>query len=474
MKKLLLWLLIASVFITGGCSYIEHTQGADFNRKQTENGIAGEKGTTAPSTVIKHDSDMVKQPDDPGKVQSQDPDNDEVKHDSSPSQQAAGPENSDDTGEKASLLRVHFIDVGQGDSILIESDNNYMLIDAGESYKSNDVIDYLDDIGVKKLDYIIATHPHSDHIGGLADVINHFSVGKIIMPDVVHTSRTFENLLDTIAENGLKITKAVVGSKYSLGNASFVILAPNSSDYDSLNNYSVAIKLQNGKNSFIFAGDAEVPSENEMLKNDIDLDADVLKLGHHGSTTSSSDKFLDAVTPDIAVISVGTGNQYGHPHAEILKTLKDRKIKLFRTDKQGTIILESDGSKITANTDPYKISDKDLKSITDNEVSSKAKSSADKSETDTGKTDTSKTGSEKADTIKSNTGKSDSNTDKSKSNTADKKDNAKNIIVHITATGSKYHRAGCRYLSKSDIEVTLEEALSKGLTPCKTCKPPTN
>lgn len=246
----------------------------------------------------------------------------------------------------SSTLKVHIIDVGQGDSILVESDGQYMLIDAGEKVQSSTVIDYLEETGVKKIDYVIVTHPHSDHIGGLADVIDYFQIGKIIMPDVIHTTKTFENLLDTISKNELKLTKPIVGSEYAIGAASFIIIAPNSSYYDDLNNYSVGIKLIYDENSFIFTGDAETESENEMLKNGIDLDADVLKHGHHGSSTSSSERFLDAITPDISIISAGKDNQYGHPHVEILKAIEERKITLYRTDKEGTIVLESDGKNI--------------------------------------------------------------------------------------------------------------------------------
>lgn len=443
MKKFLLWILIASIFIATGCSYIEHTKGADTNQSQSETGIVKEDIEPIPSPDIKQDSTLTPQPNDSRQDSSQTQKNEELKPNTSQSQQP------EDSYNEVSKLKVHIIDVGQGDSVLIESDNKYMLIDAGERNKSKVVIDYLENIGVKKLDYIIATHPHSDHIGGLADVIRHFNIGRIIMPDVVHTTKTFENLLDAISEKGLKITKAAVGNEYSIGDASFVIIAPNGIDYDNLNNYSVGIKLQNGSNSFIFTGDAEVQSENEMLQNGIKLDADVLKLGHHGSSTSSSKNFLDAITPDIAIISAGEGNMYGHPHVEVLKTLKERNIKLYRTDKQGTIILETDGSTISANIDPYIINDADLKSKVDTETSDKIEPST---VNDKNKTDTTNL--------------------KEEPSTVKETDNPKSITVHITKTGSKYHRANCRHL-KTDIEVTLEEALGKGLTPCKTCKPPT-
>ncbi len=251
------------------------------------------------------------------------------------------------------VLKVHIIDVGQGDSIFIQSGGSSMLIDAGERDQGKVVTDYLNAAGVTKLDYLIGTHPHSDHIGGLADVIGSFDIEKIIMPNVTHTTKTFENVLDAIADKGLKITKPAVGDEYRLGSSAFIIIAPNSPEYDNLNNYSVGIKLTNGKNTFIFTGDAEKYSEKEMLRNGIDLNADVLKLGHHGSSTSNSKDFLDAVSPDIGIVSAGKDNQYGHPHVEILDAMKERNIKLFRTDTQGTVIIESDGRTITVNHEPY-------------------------------------------------------------------------------------------------------------------------
>lgn len=265
----------------------------------------------------------------------------------------------EDEGEQTKL-KVHFIDVGQGDSILIQSDDSNMLIDAGEKHYSDTLVGYLKENGVTKLDYVIGTHPHSDHIGGLANIINSFQIGKVIMPNAISTTKTYEELLDTIADNKLKISKPIIGAEYIIGSASFVIIAPYGSDYKSLNNYSVGIKLVHKENSFVFTGDAETYSENEMLQNGIDLRADVFKLAHHGSSTSNSDDFLDAINPIICIISAKKDNSYGHPHVEIMQAMKDRDIHLYRTDEQGTIILESDGNTITANKKPYKISDKDL------------------------------------------------------------------------------------------------------------------
>ncbi|TAH74979.1 MAG: MBL fold metallo-hydrolase [Anaerolineaceae bacterium] len=421
MKRRLLLIFIASILLFTGCSYIEHTKGADPN----SDSIINETLTKDTDSVNKNTSPV------PSKTNGVSP--------TDSSKDIENYEIKDADQDSVTIVKVHIIDVGQGDSILIQSDDHYMLIDAGERHKGELVINYLKSLGVKKLDYIIGTHPHSDHIGGLADVILSFDVDKIIMPNVVHTTKTFEDLLDAISDKSLKITKPIIGNEFSLGTASFVIISPNETDYDNLNNYSVGIKLTHGDNTFIFIGDAEVHSENEMLRNGIDLDADVLKLGHHGSTTSSSDSFLDAVTPDISIISAGEGNKYGHPHVETLQKHLDRDIKLFRTDKQGTIILDSDGKTITTNMIPYIITGVDLQFYKETANSYNDSDSSIINE----------------DTISN-----------------DESEDSKNIIVHITRTGSKYHRAGCQHL-KSDIEVTLQEALDKGLGPCKTCKPPT-
>lgn len=433
MKRHLLLILLAFVLIFTGCSYIEHTEGADSYPNYGESNILPEDTTPDTKNIALEQNDLTEE----DKSLSQDKNNNST---------SSGDDTNHDT---YSILNVHFIDVGQGDSILIQSEDQYMLIDAGERNKSNIVIDYLESIGVKKLDYLIGTHPHSDHIGGLADVIRHFDIGKIIMPNVVHTTKTFENVLDAISDKSLRITKPIIGNEFTIGSATFTIIAPNSPDYNNLNNYSVGIKLINGANSFVFTGDAEVLSENEMLNNGLNLDADVLKLGHHGSITSSSDSFLDAVKPSLSIISVGEGNKYGHPHVEILQTHKDRNIQLYRTDKQGTIILESDGKTIAVNKEPYEITSTDL---------------------DFTKQETQSVNDNKSENDKAN---NDSTTIIENSpDTEEETNEAKNINVHITRTGAKYHRSNCRHL-KSDIVVTLQEALNKGLTPCKTCKPPT-
>ncbi len=258
------------------------------------------------------------------------------------------------------IVNVHFIDVGQGDAILVESGDATMLIDAGENNKGDLVIDYLKSQNITKLDYVIGTHPHSDHIGGLDLVINAFKIHTLIMPDAMNTTKTFEDVIDAIETNNLQITKAKVGNQYDIGPASFTILAPNSSEYEELNNYSVVIKLTYGSNSFLLTGDAEALSEREMLENGYDLSADVLKTAHHGSAYSGTEEFLDEVNPTHAIISVGKDNGYGHPHTETLQSMLDYNISLYRTDIQGSVVFTSDGQNLSVNTKSYEVTDSDL------------------------------------------------------------------------------------------------------------------
>ncbi len=252
------------------------------------------------------------------------------------------------SNNEASDMEVHFIDVGQADSILIKSSGKYMLIDGGNNDDGEMLIAYLQKEGVKKLDYIIATHPHEDHIGGLDDIINNFEVDTVFMPDISHTTKTFEDVLTAISNQNLQITIPEVGDQYSLGDAQFIIIAPNQKDYgEELNNYSIGIKLIHGDNSFLMCGDAEELAEKDILENGIDIGADVYKVSHHGSNTGSSKEFLEAISPSYAVIQCGVDNKYGHPHEETLELLDDMNVKVFRTDINGTIIAKSDGREIT-------------------------------------------------------------------------------------------------------------------------------
>lgn len=242
-------------------------------------------------------------------------------------------------------MEVHYLDVGQGDATLIILPNQeVMLIDAGERSKGAFVREYIEDLGIRKIDYLVGTHPHTDHIGGLEEVINNFDIGSIYMPRASSTSKTFESLLNTINEKNLKVKSAKSGVNIiDEDGLKIDIVAPNSVKYSSLNNYSAVIKITYKNNKFLFMGDAEEVSEKEIKE---DVSADVIKIGHHGSNTSSSKEFIARVKPKYAIISVGDGNKYNHPSKDVLKTLEDIGASVYRTDILGTIVISSDGSNI--------------------------------------------------------------------------------------------------------------------------------
>lgn len=259
-------------------------------------------------------------------------------------------DSSKDSNKVKGSLIVHFIDVGQADGILIQQGEYSMLIDAGNNADAPLVKDYISKQGIKKLDVVVGTHAHEDHIGALDDVIDAFPVGKVYFPKQVATTKTYENFVNSVKNKGLKFTLPKAGSTFNLGDAVCTILAPNKDSYEGGNDYSIVIKLQYGNNSFLFTGDVEALGEKEILDKKFDVKADVLKVGHHGSRTSTSDGFLKAVAPKYAVISSETGNDYGHPHQVIMDRLNKAKIKIYRTDEQGTIKAVSDGNTIKFST----------------------------------------------------------------------------------------------------------------------------
>ncbi|MBP3379349.1 MAG: MBL fold metallo-hydrolase [Ruminococcus sp.] len=252
-------------------------------------------------------------------------------------------------------LSVHYIDVGQGDAVYISCGDKNMLIDSGEVSQGDAVCAYLREQGVESLDYVIGTHPHSDHMGGMAAVVQSFDIGEFIMPHLADedfpATKYFERFLDAAEEKDLNITEAKLGMKVPFGDAQWEIIAPVEETYGNTNNYSVGIILRYGESSFIFTGDAEKQAEEQILESYPLRHIDVYKTGHHGSDTSSSEKFLEAISPDYAVISCGEGNSYGHPDDVTMEKLEKYTDKIYRTDLCGTVVITTDGENISVSTE---------------------------------------------------------------------------------------------------------------------------
>ncbi len=241
-------------------------------------------------------------------------------------------------------LSVHFIDVGQGDCILIQTPvGESILIDAGERDQGPKVVQYLQDQGIGKIDLMVATHPHADHIGGLIDVLTFFPVDLVLMPNATHTTKTFRDFSEAILDNNIPIATARFGKEIDLEGLEAFCVAPVSEQYRNLNLYSVVIQMQYRNVAFLFTGDAERESEEEMREIAALIDSQVLKVGHHGSRTSTSLEFAQEVNPKFSVIMCGEGNRYGHPHPETLETLRSLESAVFRTDQIGTIVMNTFG-----------------------------------------------------------------------------------------------------------------------------------
>ncbi len=250
-------------------------------------------------------------------------------------------------------LAVHFLDVGQADAILVVDGDKTLMIDTGDWPNGEDkeyMLSYIEKLGIETIDYLVLTHPDADHIGGAPEVIRTFDVKNCIMPDETKDSAVFERTLDALEEKEVNVILPVAGDDYTLKNAVFRILAPIKTDYSDTNDHSVVLRLQYGTRSILFTGDAEKHSEADMVARyggTDSLKADVLKVGHHGSKTSSSEAFLSLVDPDYAVISCGVGNKYEHPHSEALENLSKRGVSLYRTDLDGTVVLLTDGESLS-------------------------------------------------------------------------------------------------------------------------------
>lgn len=245
-----------------------------------------------------------------------------------------------------SNLIISYLDVGQADSILIENNNEYMLIDAGNNNDGELLVKYFKNKGITEFKYLIGTHPHEDHIGGLDDIISNFDINTIYIPDAITTTKTFMDVLDAIEEKNMTYSVPKINETFTLGEALITVLYTGTDTKD-LNNTSIVLRLDFGNTSYLFTGDATEKTENILLKDNSNLNADVLKIGHHGSKYSTTDDFLKRVNPKYAIISVGKDNTYKHPEDIILKKLKTNNIEIHRTDLEGTIIVTSDGKNIS-------------------------------------------------------------------------------------------------------------------------------
>ena len=251
--------------------------------------------------------------------------------------------------EKNEGLNIHTIDVGQGDSTLLECNGNYMLIDAGETEYGKAVVDYLKQYNVDKLSYMVITHPLSDHYGGAETVLDSIETDNIIMTEAYNTTRSWEGLVDYIDSNNYNVIMPESNQVFKLGECSITTYVPEI-DNDDLNNCSVVLKAEYDGMSAIFTGDAEKTEEKAMLDSGFDVKANLLSVGHHGSSTSTGKEFLSSVNPQLAIISCGKNNDYGHPHKETTESLKKNSVNYLRTDEQGSIVVNMNNNTLNITT----------------------------------------------------------------------------------------------------------------------------
>lgn len=346
-------------------------------------------------------------------------------------------------------LEVHYIDVGQGDSIFIRQGDQSMLIDAGNNNKGTTVWSYLLHQNVDHLTYAIGTHPDADHIGGMDVVLYKIDCDTVMLPACESDTKTYEELIQTIGQRGQKVVIPKQGQTYTLGKASFQILTDTDKNYgDNTNDYSIAFRLTFGDTSFLFTGDAETAAEQDMLASGLPLQSDVFKAAHHGAETANTENFLNAVQPTYCVISCGEGNSYGHPRAAVLNQLRSMGVKVFRTDEQGTIVATSDGSTVTWNTSP---SD----GWQAGEPTGSAKERAKQEENGIA------TGAEESDTTE----------------TAQSTDEVSQGDYILNTNTKKFHRPTCASVKRmSDANKIVstesrETLISQGYEPCKNCNP---
>ena len=249
-------------------------------------------------------------------------------------------------------FELHLLDVGQGQCVLIKADGHFMLIDGGGRNASSFVVSYLEQQGIETFDAVAVSHYDEDHISGVIGVLRTFPVEALALPAYAGAGDLYKSMAVAAVSNGAAIVHVHAGQPFYLGNALVEVVGPVREDYEAENDRSLVFRVTYGDTAFLISGDAEVQSEQDMVDSGVDLSADVYVAGHHGSASSSTECFLDAMSPSYVLVSCGTGNSYGHPTADMLQRVQDRGIKLFRTDLQGTVVAYSDGSSIRFNTEP--------------------------------------------------------------------------------------------------------------------------
>ena len=332
-------------------------------------------------------------------------------------------------------MAVHFLDVGQGLSILVQSKGQNLLYDGGDRSHSSFVVSYLQDQNISSIDYLISSHYDEDHVAGLVGCLSYYQ-----------DTRIYQSFEDQVAAQGLSVQHPAVGTEYPFGSGKFTVLSPSTISSND-NDNSVAIKLENGNNSFVFTGDAESAEEEAICNSGIDLSCDVIVPGHHGSATATTWDFLQKTVPEYAIISCGTGNSYGHPHKDTMDKLSDMGIQVFRTDKQGTVIAVSNGNSIQWNQNPCN----DYSAGNESDTGTQPSSAYTAQDSSSYGTDT-----QAADTQVQDTAPAVQET---------------GDMVWISATGSKYHRIpNCGNMNPNNAtEMTRSQAEAAGYGACKKC-----
>lgn len=361
-----------------------------------------------------------------------DADNSTTTFDSESLEETTTSDSTNNASDTIAPLEIHYIDVGQGDATLIKCGDDAMLIDAGDNDKGTQIRAYLMSQNVSKLKYVVGTHPDADHYGGLDVVIYNFDCENIFLSDLMKDNRTCDDVVQTMKNKYYTYTTPAIGSIYTLGDATIQFIGPVKNDYSESNNHSLVLSVKHGDNTFLFTGDAEEESEKDMLAANTAISCNVMQAGHHGSSSSNTEKFLKAANPEYVVISCGEDNQYGHPHAETMNTLRAMGIKVFRTDLQGTIVAKSDGKNLTFNCSP------DESYIAGEPQGSNQKATISETTTIT--------------------------------------ENAQNTQLYVVNTNTKkFHLPNCSSAKKIkdenkwEVNSTKEELIEEGYSPCKNC-----